>query len=308
MTIERRVLLQGAALAAALGHWPVRAMAQTRAETLRYVTGATINTLDLTQPGSTRESFGLSMNVYDRLFAFGRKKLGQFWVFDADTITGELAQGYEISPDKKVITIKLRPDAVWHDGSPVTADDVKWSLDRHVTSKSLAGPQLSTGSITTADQFKIVDPHTVTLTLDKPDRLALANLCVCYAIMINSKLAKQHATEADPLGAGVDEDQHRGRRRLHHRQPQARREHHLAPQREVEERHAARAQAHHHPDRAGSRDPGQPDRSWRRRPGDRSGRVGHPQHREVGQGEGAVDPADQRVHAHHHEHPDEAVR
>ena len=197
MTIERRVLLQGAALAA-LGHWPVQAMAQTRAETLRYVTGATINTLDLTQPGSTRESFGLSMNVYDRLFSFGRKKLGQFWVFDADTITGELAQGYELSPDKKLIAIKLRPDAVWHDGSPVTAEDIKWSLDRHVTSKSLAGPQLQTGSITSADQFKIVDPHTVTLTLDKPDRLALANLCVCYAIMINSKLAKQHATEADP--------------------------------------------------------------------------------------------------------------
>ncbi len=183
---------------AALAPWPGRAMAQTRAETLRYVTGATINTLDLTQPGSTRESFGLSMNIYDRLFSFGRKKLGQFWVFDADAITGELAKGYSISDDKKVITIQLRPDAIWHDGSPVTAEDIKWSLDRHVTSKSLAGPQLSTGSIVSADQFKIVDPHTLTLTLDKPDRLALANLCVCYAIMINSKLAKQHATEADP--------------------------------------------------------------------------------------------------------------
>ena len=198
MTIERRVLLQGAALAAALGQWPVPARAQTRAETLRYVTAATINTLDLTQPGSTRESFGLSMNVYDRLFAFGRKRLGEFWVFDAETITGELAQGYELSPDRKTITIKLRPDAVWHDGSPVTAEDIKWSLDRAVTSKSLAAAQLQTGSLTSAEQFAIVDPHTLTVTLDKPDRLALANLCVPYVIMINSKLARQHATEADP--------------------------------------------------------------------------------------------------------------
>ena len=196
--INRRTLLQGTAFTAALAHWPSGAWAQTRAETIRYVTSATINTLDPTQPGSTRESFGLAMNVYDRLFGFGRKKLGAFWVFDPDTIEAELAQGYEISADKKVITIKLRPDAVWHDGSPVTADDVKWSLDRAVTSKSLAAPQLSTGSLTSADQFKVVDPHTVTVTLDKPDRLALANLCVPYAIMINSKLAKQHATEADP--------------------------------------------------------------------------------------------------------------
>jgi peptide/nickel transport system substrate-binding protein len=36
------------------------------------------------------------------------------------------------------------------------------------------------------------------VTLPKPDRLALANLCVPYAIMVNSKLAKQHATPDDP--------------------------------------------------------------------------------------------------------------
>ena len=196
--MKRRVLLQGAAGAAFMagGAWP--ASAQTRAETLRYVTGATINTLDTTMPGATRESFGLSMNVYDRLFSFGRKKVGENWAFDPDTIRGELAKSYSISPDSKVITITLRPDATWHDGTPVTAEDVKWSLDRHVTAKSLAAPQFTTGSLTSGDQFKIVDPQTVTVTLDKPDRLALANLCVCYAIMINSKLAKKNATADDP--------------------------------------------------------------------------------------------------------------
>ncbi|HQS15505.1 ABC transporter substrate-binding protein [Reyranella sp.] len=196
--MKRRVLLQGAAGAAFMagGAWP--ASAQSRAETLRYVTGATINTLDTTMPGATREAFGLSMNVYDRLFSFGRKKVGDNWAFDPDTIRGELAKSYSISPDSKVITITLRPDATWHDGTPVTAEDVKWSLDRHVTAKSLAAPQFTTGSLTNASQFKIVDPQTVTVTLDKPDRLALANLCVCYAIMINSKLAKKHATADDP--------------------------------------------------------------------------------------------------------------
>ncbi len=42
----------------------------------------------------------------------------------------------------------------------MTAEDVKWSLDRAVSAKSLAAPQLSTGSLTSADQFKIVDAHT----------------------------------------------------------------------------------------------------------------------------------------------------
>ncbi len=196
MQIERRTLLQGVAGAAVLAPSAVRA--QSRAETLRFITGNTINTLDTTMPGATREAFGVSMNVYDRLFTFGRKKLGSYFVFDPAVIRGELAKGYSISPDSKVITITLREDATWHDGSPVTAEDIKWSLDRTVAAKSLAPPQMSTGSITSPDQFKIVDPHTVTLTLDKPDRLALANLCVCYAIMINSKLARQHATADDP--------------------------------------------------------------------------------------------------------------
>jgi peptide/nickel transport system substrate-binding protein len=190
--------MQGAAGAALLAGGAVPAFAQSRAETLRYVTGATINTLDTTMPGATRESFGLSMVIYDRLFAFGRKKIGNNWAFDPDTIRPELAKSYSISPDSKVITITLRPDATWHDGTPVTAEDVKWSLDRHVLAKSLAPPQLSTGSLVSADQFKIVDAQTVTVTLDKPDRLALANLCVCYTIMINSKVAKQHATADDP--------------------------------------------------------------------------------------------------------------
>ena len=197
MKIDRRTVLGGTAGAAMLAGLP-RAHAQSRAETLRYVTGNTINTLDTTMPGATREAFGLSMNVYDRLFSFGRKKLGDNWVFDPETIRGELAQGYAISADGKTITITLRPDATWHDGSPVTAEDIKWSLDRAVSAKSLAPPQLSTGSLTSPDQFKIVDAHTLTVTLDKADRLALANLCVCYAIMINSKLAKQHATAEDP--------------------------------------------------------------------------------------------------------------
>ena len=198
MKIDRRTVLTGTAAGALLTGVPGAASAQSRAETLRYVTGNTINTLDTTMPGATRESFGVGMNVYDRLFSFGRKALGANFVFDPETIRGELAQGYAISDDKRTITITLRPDATWHDGSPVTAEDVKWSLDRTVSAKSLAPPQMSTGSLTTPDQFKIVDAHTITVTLDKADRLALANLCVCYAIMINSKLAKQHATADDP--------------------------------------------------------------------------------------------------------------
>ncbi|WP_245320159.1 ABC transporter substrate-binding protein [Bradyrhizobium sp. LMTR 3] len=175
---------------------PLRA--QTRAETLRYVTGASVNTLDPNIPGATRESFAVSLSTYDRLVSFGRKQLNGKWVFDLDKITGELAESYDVSPDGLKITFHLRKDAKFQDGSPVTAEDVKWSLDRAVTAPILGKNQLLTGSLTSADQFKVIDPLTFEVTLPKPDKLALPNLAVVYPIIINSKVAKQHATADDP--------------------------------------------------------------------------------------------------------------
>ncbi|MBJ7404521.1 MAG: ABC transporter substrate-binding protein, partial [Bradyrhizobium sp.] len=172
--------------------------AQSRAETLRYVTGASVNTLDPNIPGATRESFGLSMSTYDRLVSFGRKQLNGKWVFDLDTIKGELAESYDVSPDGLKITFRLRKDAKFQDGSPVTAEDVKWSLDRCVTAPILGKAQLLTGSLTSADQFKVIDPLTIEVTLPKPDKLALPNLATVYPMIINSKLAKAHATTDDP--------------------------------------------------------------------------------------------------------------
>src|SRR5713226_10378136 len=171
---------------------------QTRAETLRYVTGASVNTLDPNVPGTTREAFAVSLSTYDRLVSFGRKQLNGKWVFDLDKITGELAESYDVSPDAMKITFHLRKDAQFQDGKPVTAEDVKWSLDRAVTAPVLGKAQLLTGSMTSADQFKVIDPLTFEVTLPKPDKLALPNLATVYPIIINAKLAKEHATAEDP--------------------------------------------------------------------------------------------------------------
>ncbi len=43
-------------------------------------------------------------------------------------IGGELAESYEMSEDGLTLTITMRDDALWHDGDPVTADDVAWSI------------------------------------------------------------------------------------------------------------------------------------------------------------------------------------
>jgi len=196
VTGSRRLLSVVAFIAVSLAAGSVQA--QTRSETLRYVTGASVNTLDPNIPGSTREAFAVSLSTYDRLVSFGRKQLNGKWVFDLGKITGELAESYEVSPDGLKMTFRLRKDAKFQDGTPVTAEDVKWSLDRVVTAPVLGKAQLLTGSMTSADQFKVIDPLTIEVTLPKPDKLALPNLATVYPIIFNSKVAKAHATADDP--------------------------------------------------------------------------------------------------------------
>src|ERR1700675_3943859 len=198
VTVSKRLLFVVASLALSLTAGSVQA--QTRSETLRYVTGASVNTLDPNIPGSTREAFAVSLSTYDRLVSFGRKQLNGKWVFDLGKITGELAESYDGRPDGLKMTFHLRKDAKFQDGTPVTAEDVKWSLDRVVTAPVLGKAQLLTGSMTSANQFKVIDSLTFEVTLPKPDKLALPNLATVYPIIINSKVAKDHATADDPWG------------------------------------------------------------------------------------------------------------
>ena len=174
------------------------AVAQTRTETLRQVSGKTINTLDPTTIGATRESLGFSVNIYDRLITFGRREVPTGFAYDYGNIRGEIAESYEVSQDGLTITFKLRNDGKFHDGSPITAEDVKWSLDRAVTAETLSKNQMKTGSMTMSDQFEVIDDLTIQVSLDRADGLALPNLAIHLAPIFNSKLAREHATDADP--------------------------------------------------------------------------------------------------------------
>src|SRR5258706_12969473 len=101
----RPMLSAAAVLTLSLAAGPV--WPQTRAETLRYVTGASVNTLDPNVPGSTREAFAVSLSTYDRLVSFGRNHLNGKWVFDLDKITVDRTNIYHFGSDAMKITFHL---------------------------------------------------------------------------------------------------------------------------------------------------------------------------------------------------------
>jgi len=201
--VNRRELLKSGALtvsASALGLWPtIKAYAKTPIDTLVVVTEFGPNSLDIQGLGANQATHGPSWNVYDRLLSYGSKRLPSgILSYDYKTLAPELAESWALDPEGLSATFKLRPNAVFHDGSPVTAADVKWSFDRAVSIGGFSTIQMGAGSLEKPTQFEIVDDHTFRIHFIRKDKLALPDLAVNIPVVMNSKLAKAHATGGDP--------------------------------------------------------------------------------------------------------------
>lgn len=78
-------------------------------------------------------------------------------------VAPRLATSWKVAEDAKTWTFELAKDAKFHDGSPVTAEDVVWSLQRIITDKKAAFKVP-----VPADAITAVDAHTVRLVADAP--------------------------------------------------------------------------------------------------------------------------------------------
>src|ERR1051325_3019615 len=96
-------------------------------------------------------------------------------LFDIDeklNIVPQLALSYEISDDGREVFIKLRPGVKFHDGEPLDAEAVKFSLDRHLTAPgSFRKPEIAA-----IDHIDVVDPLTIRIVLKQPYSPLIAHL------------------------------------------------------------------------------------------------------------------------------------
>jgi peptide/nickel transport system substrate-binding protein len=116
--------------------------------------------------------------------------------YDPTKFQPELAESWDRSDMSA--TFKLRKNAKFHDGSPVTARDVKWTFERAVAVGGSPTFQMKAGSIEKAEQFVVVDDYTFRVDFLRKDKLTFPDLIVPHIGIINSALAKQHATDKDP--------------------------------------------------------------------------------------------------------------
>src|SRR5712675_1206499 len=112
----------------------------------------------------------------------------------------KMKQAEDMNVGDMSATFKLRKDAKFQDGTPFTAKDVKWSLDRAVTVGGFPTFQMGAGSLTKPEQFVVVDDHTVRVDFLRKDRLTIPDLAVIVPCVVNSELVKKHVSEKDPWG------------------------------------------------------------------------------------------------------------
>ncbi len=131
-------------------------------------------------------------------------------------VVPDLAESIDTSADGLTYTFNLRRNAKFHDGSPVTAQDVKWSLERAAapeTQSPVAETYLSDivgvkdkldGNATEISGVRVVDDYTVEITIDAPKAYFLAKLTYPTAFILDQDNVGDGGSEwlRNPNGTG----------------------------------------------------------------------------------------------------------
>ena len=144
---------------------------------------------------SGRESVQILTNVYQGLVDLDP--------VERTKIIPELAESWTVSEDAKTITFIIREGATFASGNPVTAADVKWSLDRVIDLKVAQSAKLTVFGITPENKdqvFVAQDDRTFVVNLPVPTdpNLVIMTLGVVGpGSIIDSKLAMENEVDGD---------------------------------------------------------------------------------------------------------------
>jgi len=112
------------------------------------------------------------------------------------SVTPLLAESWEVSPDLKTYTFKLRKGVKFHNGEPFNAQAVKFSFDRAGSEKSTNKDKRTFANLTT----QVVDDSTVVILTKEIDPDFPFLLGQGTAIIVEPKSADTNATK--PVGTG----------------------------------------------------------------------------------------------------------
>ncbi|MBA3517176.1 MAG: ABC transporter substrate-binding protein [Rhizobiales bacterium] len=132
------------------------------------------------------------------------------------TLRPDLAESYEISPDGMTFTFKLRPGVKFHNGREMTAEDIKYSIERVLNPAtqspgagffgSITGVEAVTGGTSpNAEGIEVVDPQTIRFQLSRPDATFLHVMAINFAHVVPKEEVEKHGPDfgKNPVGTGA---------------------------------------------------------------------------------------------------------
>ncbi len=107
-----------------------------------------------------------------------------------------LAESWEFSSDRLSLTLHLRHDVVYQDGTPLTAKDIDWNIKRYEDPKTGANARVLLLNIKST---KVVDDYTIVLGFDAPQAAIFDALDLLYITKPTDNLDGIRTT---PVGTG----------------------------------------------------------------------------------------------------------
>ncbi|MDI6838887.1 MAG: ABC transporter substrate-binding protein, partial [Rhizobiaceae bacterium] len=123
---------------------------------------------------------------------------------------------YTISEDGRIFTFTLRKSVKFHNGREMTAEDVKYSLDR-VTNPETQSPgagffgsikgfdKMADGSAKTLEGVTVVDPYTIKFELSRPDATFLHVMALNFSSVVPKEEVEKWGADfgKHPVGTGA---------------------------------------------------------------------------------------------------------
>jgi peptide/nickel transport system substrate-binding protein len=124
------------------------------------------------------------------------------WEPDPGKFVPGLADSWEVSPDAKMYTFKLKQGVKFHDGTPFNAEAVKFTMDRVVDPAVKAGQ--SHDQLGPYDHTEVIDDYTARIVMKQPYAPLLTNLNGYLGIVSPTAVQKMGLAEfaRHPVGTG----------------------------------------------------------------------------------------------------------
>lgn len=156
-------------------------------DTLIWAQGADVTSLDPHQ-GKETPAVEVTCQIFDTLVVVNP---------ETNEIEPQIAESWE-QVDELTYVFKIRQGIKFHDGSDLTAEDVKFSLDRAINSAAVSY------IVDFIDTVTVDDEYTVTVKTKAPFAPALRNLAIPFAAIVPKAVveADEAAFILNPVGSG----------------------------------------------------------------------------------------------------------